>query len=393
MRLELDDFLAAHGDDLTGVRRYLHTYPELGDAEHETTALVSRRLAAAGLDPAVLSSGTGLVCDVTGTADGPMIVLRADIDALPLHDLKDVPYRSVRPGICHACGHDVHTAILLGTALALAERRDALGGTVRCLFQPAEELSSGALDVLADGVLDGAAAIFALHCDPRLATGRLAVRVGPITGAASAVEVVLHGPGGHTARPHLTADLVYVIARVVTDLPSGLSRLADPRAGISLVFGMVSAGTAGNVIPGTAVARGTLRTLERDAWDEAPKLIERLLEASVSPFGVTWELNYRRGTPPVVNDAGATAVLTQAAVTALGTGQVVEAHQSLGGEDFAWYLEQIPGCMARLGVARAGADADLHSGAFDADERAIAVGVRTLAQTAVDALERYRTSG
>ncbi|HKE99446.1 MAG TPA: amidohydrolase [Actinomycetes bacterium] len=393
MRLDLEGFLAAHGDELVEVRRHLHARPELGDAEHETTALVSRRLAAAGLEPTVLSSGTGVVCDVAGARDGPVVALRADIDALPLHDLKDVPYRSVRPGICHACGHDVHTAILLGAALALAERRADLRGTVRCVFQPAEELTSGALDVLADGVLDGVSAVFALHCDPRLETGRLAVRVGPITGAASAVEVVLHGPGGHTARPHLTADLVYVVARVVTDLPAGLSRLADPRAGISLVFGMVSAGTAGNVIPGTAVARGTLRTLDREAWDEAPKLIERLLEASVSPFGVSWELNYRRGTPPVVNEAGATAVLTQAAVTALGTGQVVEASQSLGGEDFAWYLEQIPGCMARLGVDRSGLDADLHSGAFDADEGSIAVGVRALAQTAVDALRRYRATG
>jgi amidohydrolase len=261
-----------------------------------------------------------------------------------------------------------------------------LPGTVRCIFQPAEELSTGALDAIADGALDGVRAILALHCDPQLETGRVAVRTGPITGAADAVEIAVHGPGGHTARPHLTADLTYVISRVITDLPAALSRLADPRTGTSLVFGMVSAGTTANVIPSTAVARGTLRTLDRDAWDHAPKLLERLLESVVGPFDVRWELNYRRGTPPVSNDAGTTALLAAAATTQLGDGWVVDTPQSLGGEDFAWYLEHVPGAMARLGVRIPGTDLDLHAGAFDADERAIGVGVRVLAQTAVDAL-------
>jgi amidohydrolase len=390
VRLALDDFLAAREADLLAVRRHLHAHPELGRTEYETTALLVGRLEAAGLRPRVLSAGTGLVCDI-GSGDGPMVGLRADLDALPLQDEKDVVYRSTRAGICHACGHDLHTTILLGAALALAEqdRTEPLPGTVRCIFQPAEELSTGALDVIADGALDGVRSVFALHCDPQLETGRVAVRTGAITGAADAVEIAVHGPGGHTARPHLTADLTYVISRVITDLPAALSRLADPRTGTSLVFGMVSAGTTANVIPSTAIARGTLRTLDRDAWDHAPKLLERLLESVVGPFDVRWELNYRRGTPPVINDAGATALLAAAGTTQLGDGRVVDTPQSLGGEDFAWYLEHVPGSMARLGVHIQGTELDLHAGAFDADERAIGVGVRVLTQTAFDALQRH----
>jgi amidohydrolase len=339
--LDLDRFLAGTADDLIGLRRHLHAHPELGRTEHDTTALVARRLEAAGLTPRVLGSGTGLICDIGGVRPGPVIALRADLDALPIQDEKDVPYRSTRAGICHACGHDLHTTVLLGTALALAPYADQLPGTVRCVFQPAEELSSGALDVLREGVLDDVRAIFALHCDPRLDAGKIAIKVGAITGAADAVEIVVNGPGGHTARPHLTADLAYVIARVVTDLPAALSRLADPRTGTSLVFGMVSAGTTYNVIPSAAVARGTLRTLDHDAWDAAPKLIERLLESAVGPYDVQCELSYR------------------------------------------------PGSMARLGVRIPGTELDLHAGTFDADERAIAVGVRVMAQAAVDALQRY----
>jgi amidohydrolase len=390
VRLELDDFLGAHDGELIALRRHLHAHPELGRTEHETTAGLLARLEAAGLRPRVLSAGTGVVCDI-GSPKGPVVGLRADLDALPMQDEKDVPYRSTRAGICHACGHDVHTTILLGTALALAELHATrpLPGTVRCIFQPAEELSTGALDVIADGVLDGVRSIFALHCDPRLETGKVAVRTGAITGAADAVEITVHGAGGHTSRPHLTADLTYVISRIITDLPAALSRLADPRTGTSLVFGMVAAGTTANVIPSTAVARGTLRTLDRDAWDHAPKLLERLLESVTGPFHVRWELNYRRGTPPVINDAGATALLAAAGTTQLGDGQVVDTPQSLGGEDFAWYLDHVPGALARLGVrgpAAVDPPLDLHQPTFDIDEDALAVGVRLLVHTVLTVL-------
>ena len=385
----LDDFLSLAEPDLVAFRRDLHAHPELGRAEHRTTAILVERLTAAGLSPRVLAGGTGVVCDV-GTWTGPVVALRADIDALPVPDGKDVPYRSTRGGVCHACGHDVHTAILLGAALALAERAASLPGRVRLVFQHAEELMpGGAIDAVAEGVLEGVRTIFALHCHPGLPVGQVGLRPGAITAAADMVEVVLTGPGGHTARPHATSDLIYAAARVVTDLPAGLSRLVDPREGMSLVFGSIAGGSAANVIPRVATVRGTLRVLGQEAWDDAPKIVERLLAATVEPLGASYELTYTRGVPPVCNDPASTALLTDAVITALGPGAAVTTEQSLGGEDFAWYLQHVPGAMARLGVRPAHDAADLHSPTFDVDERAIGVGVRVLVQAALDALDRY----
>jgi amidohydrolase len=387
--LDLDEFLATHTAELIHFRRHLHAHPELGREERETTALVARRLEAAGLSPRLLPSGTGLVCDV-GSRPGPVVALRADIDALPLQDEKDVPYRSTRPGLCHACGHDVHTVVLLGTGLALAAHADELPGRVRLVFQPAEEqIPGGALDVITAGGLQDVAVIYALHCDPKLEVGKVGTRVGAITAAADSIEVRLAGPGGHTARPHLTADLVYIISRVVTDLPAALSRLVDPRAGMNMTFGKIGSGSAFNVIPTSAYAGGTMRVLDRSVWAQAPKLVERVLEATVAPFGVTWTMDYRPGTPPVVNEEQATAVLARAVARGLDPGAVTEAPQSLGGEDFSWYLETVPGSLARLGVRLPGTDLDLHAGMFDADERAIGVGVRVFVAAAMEALAHY----
>lgn len=392
MRADVDAFLAANEAELVAVRRQLHSQPELGYAEFKTTTLLARRLTAAGLEPRILKGRTGIVCDI-GTGPGPIIALRADLDALPLRDDKDVDYRSRVPGVCHACGHDVHTAIVLGAGLALHERAATLPGRVRLIFQPAEEMiPGGAVLVIEEGGLDGVSAIFAVHCDPRLETGRVGVRSGPITAAADRVEIRLHGPGGHTARPHLTADLIYAMGRVITDLPAGLSRLVDPRSGLTLVFGAVEGGVAANAIPETVVARGTIRMLQRDAWVDAPMLVERLLEAAVGPLGVKWELDYQRGVPPVVNEPFATAVVSQAAARALGDACVVPTDQSLGGEDFAWYLDVVPGSLARLGTATDAPPVDLHAGHFDVDERAIGIGVQLLVQVAIDALDHYGQS-
>ena len=389
MTLDLSAFLATHGAELTYLRRHLHQHPELGRAERETTALVARRLEAVGLRPRLLPTSTGLACDI-GTGDGPTIALRADIDALPLQDEKDVPYRSAVPGVCHACGHDLHATILLGAGLALAERAERLRGRVRLIFQPAEEkVPGGALDVLAAGELKDVSAIFALHCDPKIDVGAIGVRVGSITAASDLMEIRLTGPGGHTARPHLTSDLVYAISRVIIDLPGALSRVVDPRAVLTVSFGCVESGSVHNAIPTQAVARGTVRVLDRHVWSEMPKLIERILETTVAPLNCKWDIDYQRGAPPVVNDEVATAVLANAGRRALGPSAVLTAPQSMGGEDFSWYLEDIPGSMARLGVRIPGTDLDLHAALFDADERAIPIGVRVMAQTAIDALDHY----
>lgn len=373
--------------DVVSLRRELHAHPELAFAEKRTTELIVEQLSALGLAPSVLPGGTGVVCDLG--ISGPVLALRADIDALPIADLKDVAYRSSVEGMCHGCGHDAHTAILLGAAGELVTSE--LEGRVRLVFQPGEEtLPGGALSVLASGALDEVRQIFALHCDPRLETGQLGVRVGAITAACDQVEVVLSGPGGHTARPHLSADLVYALGRLITELPGLLSRRVDPRAAMSLVWGAVEAGQATNAIPMSGRLRGTLRVFDREAWDGAEPLVCALVDEIVAPTGVRAETRYVRGVPPVVNDAGAVALQRAAILSALGPDALADTEQSMGGEDFAWYLESIPGALVRLGVRRPGAAPfDLHQGTFDIDEAALDVGVRytvALARTALASL-------
>jgi amidohydrolase len=208
-----------------------------------------------------------------------------------------------------------------------------------------------------------------------------------LTAAADQLEVRLTGKGGHTARPHLTTDLVNALSRVVLDVPALLSRRIDPRAGVSLVFGAIHAGQAANAIPQTGYARGTVRVLDRNAWEEVPGLLKELVEHAVAGTGAEAHVEYTRGVPPVVNDRMATATMAGAAAAALGGDKVVETPVSMGGEDFAWYLEHVPGAMARLGVGRPGEQLDLHQGSFDIDERAIGYGVRTMVHTALAALD------
>ncbi|WP_067968673.1 M20 family metallopeptidase [Nocardiopsis trehalosi] len=390
LREQLTAFLARREREFVEFRRDLHMHPELAFAEHRTTQRLADRLRAAGLAPRALPQGTGLVCDV-GSGDGPMVALRGDIDALPLTDEKDVPYRSTVPGAAHACGHDVHTTVLLGTGLFLAQqaRAGALPGRVRLIFQPAEELPGGAREVIDAGGLDGVDRIFALHCDPRLLAGQVGLRVGPITAACDQLVVRLSGPGGHTARPHLTADLVYALGKVVTELPAALSRRVDPRAGFSLVWGRVSAGSAPNAIPDDGVAEGTIRCLNDDAWHAAPDIIGELVTSTVAAYGATAEIDYRRGVPPTVNEATSVQMLRDACAQTLGPESVASTPQSLGGEDFAWYLEHVPGALARLGTHSPTSGApmlDLHRGTFDVDERAIGHGIQVMAATALTAL-------
>jgi amidohydrolase len=378
--------LAAHEDELVRVRRHLHANPELGHQEHATTQLIADRLSAAGLVPKVLPKGTGLVCDV-GTG-GPIVALRGDLDALPIEDSKDVAYRSSVPGVSHACGHDVHTTAVLGAGLALAAGAADLQGTVRLIFQPAEEtVPGGALDVIAADALDGVSLITALHCDPRLDSGLVGVRVGTLTAAADGLEIRLEGPGGHTARPHLTVDLVDVLARLAVDLPAHLARVVDPRSPFSVVWGAIGAGQAGNVIPNSGFLRGTVRTPDIELWSRAQQLVTEAVTACLSDPGATVTVDYRPGVPPVVNEARAVELLRAGVTAAVGPGAVATTEPSMGGEDFGWYLQSVPGAMARLGVRRPGEPPrDLHQGTFDVDESAIAVGVRALVGTALAAL-------
>jgi amidohydrolase len=383
----IDTVIDKYADDLVELRRDLHAHPELSWAETRTTHVVADRLRAAGVRVRGLER-SGLVAEIGSL--GPLVALRADLDALPVPDLTPDPWVSISPGVAHACGHDVHTAGLVGAGMALAEldSRGLLPGRVRLIFQPAEEvMPGGAMESIARGVLEGVERMFALHCDPSLDVGQVGLREGAITSAADALDVRLTGAGGHTSRPHLTEDLTFALGKLVTDLPAVLSRRLDPRAGVSVVWGVVEAGSTHNVIPSTGRVAGTIRMLDATAWGEAERLVRELAPAIVEPYGVRAEVVFQRGVPPVVNDPASTGLLSAAVARVLGESGVTGTEQSLGGEDFGWYLHHVPGAMGRLGTRTpGGATYDLHQGDLRIDERATAIAARVLAQVAVGSL-------
>lgn len=387
LRLSVDAVDALE-DDLVALRRELHAHPELAWQETVTTALVAERLEKAGLQVKLLPK-SGLIAEL-GADEGPLVALRADLDGLPVDDRGGEPWASTVPGVAHACGHDVHTAALVGAGIALAEAHETspLPGRVRLLFQPAEEvMPGGALEVIAAGALDGVQHVYGLHCDPSIDVGKVGLRVGPLTGAADALTVRLTGHGGHTSRPHLTQDLTYALGKLVTELPGALSRRLDPRAGASLVWGVVRAGSAKNVIPAAGEVAGTLRMLDAVAWADAEDLVRELIGQILAPYGVGAAVTYVRGVPPVVNEPGATSLLDGAVRSVLGEDGAVSTPQSLGGEDFAWYLEEVPGAMGRLGTRTPGGRTyDLHQGDLHIDEGSIAVGAKVMAAAVLTTL-------
>jgi amidohydrolase len=381
----LDGWLSGSIGDIVAWYRHLHAHPELSRQEFLTTELIATMLHSAGLQPIIGPTGTGVICEV-GTGDR-CVALRADIDALPLQESTGLPYSSTVDGVAHSCGHDAHTTILLAAGLALAAAPE-LPGRVRMIFQPAEEtMPGGALDMIEAGALHGVERIFGLHCDPRVEAGRIGTRVGAITSATDLLELRLTSPGGHTSRPHLTADLVHALGTVITGLPALLSRRVDPRSGTVLVWGAVHAGEAPNAVPEVGLLRGTLRTGDHEVWETIEPLVAGLVQSLVTPLGVGYDLNHRRGVPPVVNDSESTAILRAGIESALGADALAGTKQSSGGEDFGWYLEHVPGSFARLGVWPGdGVMRDLHQATFQLDERALLTGIRVMVHTALTAL-------
>lgn len=362
-----------HHDEVIGWRRHLHSHPELSHMEYATTEYLAGVLTDHGMTPQ-LFPGTGLMVDI-GPSGGERLAFRADIDALPLTESTDLDYSSTVPGVAHACGHDIHTVVALALACALNTIELPIG--VRVIFQPAEEvMTGGATDVIQFGGLEGVNAIYALHVEPKLKVGRVGVRAGAITSASDVIEVRVRGEGGHTSRPHLAKDVVYALGKLVTELPTLLSRRVDPRTGTVLVFGSINAGFASNAIPESGMVSGTLRTANIGTWRSMRPLIGELVAQVLAPTGVEHELIYNPGVPPVLNDDVATALLASAARD-MDPQSVVQAPQSSGGEDFSWYLEHVPGSMARLGCwSGHGTKQDLHQADLNVDERCIGVGVR-----------------
>jgi amidohydrolase len=388
----------AREHELVAFRRRLHAHPELSYAEHATTQAIAERLQVAGLHPRVLEIGTGLVCDVPGNAPGPLVVLRADIDALAMPDGTETEYRSRREGVAHACGHDAHTAVVLGAGLVLRALTEieSIPGTVRLVFEPGEEsVPGGAVEIVREGWITGASYVLGLHCDPKVDLGQIGLRVGAMTAASDTAEIVISGPGGHTARPQLTVDLIEVIGRFTTDFPREVRRRLGAPEGppghgddeVVVVFGAVHAGDAANVIPAHGTLRCSVRCADRATWDRAEEVVRSVAAELLRDTGATHTIDYRRGTPPVVNDPAAIAVLDAAARSVVGDAGVLEAPRSMGADTFAWYGEHARSAYARLGTHSGDRPRrDLHASTFDIDERAIAIGTRFLAEAALTAL-------
>lgn len=360
------------------LRRAIHRHPERGFAEFATTGRIAAALEAEGIAARVREDGTGLVADVG--PDAPRVAWRADLDALPIHEMTNLAFRSNVDGWMHACGHDAHSAIATAIATVLHEQGDV---SVRFIFQPAEEsFPGGARQLTLEGAIDGISAIAAFHVDPSLEVGKIGLRIGAITSSSDRFQITVEGPGGHTARPHETVDTLYAAGRILTDLPMMVHRSLDSRIPISLVFGQLRGGEADNVIPTRVTMAGTVRMLDDTARDHVPMLIDRLAQEIAQPTGAKVSTTFETGIPPVINDPRVIAAAHLAVVETLGSDAVAEAQPSMGAEDFADYLETIPGALLRLGVRTPGkAELALHSAVFDIDEGAIAHGIAAGAAT------------
>ena len=372
--------------ELVAWRRHLHAQPELAYREVATAAFVRERLAALGLRPSPpLAGGTGLTCLIEGQADGPTVALRADMDALPIQEANDVSYASTVPGVAHLCGHDAHTTMLLGAAALLGQDRPARGH-VKLLFQPAEEGGAGAARMIEDGALDDPAvsAIFALHVFPDVEVGHLTVSPGQATAAADAFDIEVIGRGGHAARPHQAVDAIAVAAQVVSALQQLVSRQTDPLTPLVITIGKVEGGFARNVIAPSVRLEGTARSLDPALRERLPGLLEQLVGGVTKAFGASHTLSYRQGYPSTRNHPALLPTLEATVTDLLGEGRLTQLPPSMGGEDFAYYAERVPGMIARLGVRNEarGLVHPLHHPRFDLDEDALPLGAAVLADFA-----------
>jgi len=352
------------------LRRVLHRHPEPANEEHETTALIAAAFDESGIAYHDRRPSTGLWLDV---GPDPKIAFRADLDALPIVEPEANTPRSENPGWMHACGHDAHAAIAFGVVLALNRARVPAG--VRVLFQPAEEtFPGGASKFVEEGLVDGLKGILAFHVDPTLDTGRVGSRVGPITASADRFTIVLEGPGGHTARPHQTVDLIADAARLVHELPGILRRTVDARSTLTVAFGSIQGGRSSNVIPTRVELQGTARTLDRALWEVLPGVMDTAIAGLTAWSGAAYTLDYVQAIPPVVNDHAVIQAATAGIAHSMGSDVVVPTEPSMGGEDFANYLAVTPGGLLRLGSS--GRGHDLHSPGFVLDEGSIGFGIK-----------------
>ena len=391
MKTATEHFTDQDLKELIEVRRDLHAHPETAFREVRTSGLVAERLRALGLEPRTGIGKTGVLATVRGATAGKTVLLRADMDALPMQEENDVPYRSLNDGAMHACGHDCHTSILLGISKKLVQDKASLKGSVALCFQPAEEQGGGADAMIADGALDIAKpdAAFGLHVWQDLDLGKVGVTAGPFMAAVDEFTVTVAGKGAHAAQPDLGIDPVVCLAQMVTALQTIASRETDPLREVVVSVTQVNAGTAFNIIPSTATMNGTVRMFDPEVWKGLPGRFERIVRGIASAFGCEAEIRYVRHNRPTVNDPKMAALARAAAVEVVGEANVVDDLRTMGGEDFSAFLAKVPGCFIAIGSRNQakGLVYGHHHPRFDVDEGSLKIGAEILLRTARRFLE------
>jgi len=370
--------------EMVAVRRDLHQHPETAFEEVRTSGIVAERLKALGLDVRTGVAKTGVLATVKGAKPGKTVLLRADMDALPIHEENDTPYRSKTPGKMHACGHDCHTSILLGVAKQLVGERSDLAGQVRLCFQPAEECGGGAEGMIAEGALEPRPdAAFGLHVWQDMDLGLVGITPGPFMASVDEFSVTVKGTGAHAAMPHLGVDPVVCLAHIVTALQTIASRHASPFHEVVVSVTQIKAGTAFNIIPETAWMNGTVRVFEPELWKALPGYFERIVRGVASAHGCTVEIDFKRFNQPTVNDHAMAALAREAAVEVVGEKNIRDDIRTMGGEDFSAFLRQVPGCFIAVGSRNSsrGLIYGHHHPRFDVDEACLAIGAEVLLRT------------
>ncbi|MCA2939828.1 MAG: amidohydrolase [Microcystis sp. M113S1] len=385
MLSEIKNIAESLAPRLVEIRRHIHANPELSGQEYQTAAYIAGVLSSCGLSVQEAVGKTGVKGELAGKgSDRRILAIRADMDALPIQERTDLDFASRKPGIMHACGHDVHATVGLGVAMVLSRLSEPLGGKIRFLFQPAEEIAQGASWMIREGVMRDVSAVLGLHVFPSIPARSIGVRYGALTAAADDLEIFIQGESGHGARPHEAIDAIWIASQVITTLQQAISRTQNPLRPIVLTIGQISGGRAPNVIADQVRMAGTVRSLHPETHAHLPEWIESLVTNVCSTYNAKCQVKYRRGVPSVQNDQFLTRLVEEAGLEAWGQDRVlILSEPSMGAEDFSLYLQQAPGTMFRLGVGSPNLlNPPLHHPEFLVDESAILTGVITLAYAA-----------
>ncbi len=374
--------------DLIQLRRHLHAHPELSGQEYQTAALVAGELRKSGWEVKEAVGKTGVVAEM-GNKNGPVFGLRVDMDALPIEERTGLEFASSIQGLMHACGHDLHTCIGLGVAKVLANNKFTTS-RIRIIFQPAEEIAQGANWMKAEKVLDGVKALFGVHVYPDLSVGKIGIKSGTFTAAAAELEIDIIGNGGHGARPHEGIDSIWIAAKVISGLQEAISRRLDALKPVVISFGKISGGNAFNVIAERVKLLGTVRCLDSKLYETLPIWIEKIVQNISANYGARARISFKSIAPPVYNDPELTNLLSNCAKNFMDEENIVYLENpSLGAEDFAFFLQDVPGTMFRLGVAGENGCAPLHSGNFSLDERSLELGIKILSQAIIVSTQNF----